>query len=118
MFAGSLPPLQEGVDDLEALDGLLALLLLGILVGDDGLEGRGLLLEVDGGEEVANGLGAHVALEVHGVVALHLAEQRLVGDEVALVELHERLEGLGAEVLLIAALLLDVHDARGDLLGG
>ena len=50
--------LQEGIDDLEALDGLLALLLLTVDVGDDGLQALGLGLQVDGGQQVANGLGA------------------------------------------------------------
>ena len=52
---GAVAALQEGVNDLEALDGLLALLLLGVLVGDDGLELLGLGGEVDGSEQVADG---------------------------------------------------------------
>ena len=115
---GAVAALQEGVNDLEALDGLLALLLLGVLVGDDGLELLGLGGEVDGSEQVADGLGTHATLEVHGVVTGHLAEQRLIGNEVALAELHEGVEGVRAELLLVLALFLDVDDARGDLLGG
>ena len=115
---GVVMALQEGIDDLKALDGFLALLLLAIDVGDDGLQALGLGLQVDGGQQVANGLGAHVAAEVHGVVALHLAEQRLVGDQVALGEFHECLERVGAQLLLVLALFLDVDDAGGDLLLG
>ena len=115
---GAVAALQEGVNDLEALNGLLALLLLGVLVGDDGLELLGLGREVDGSEQVADGLGTHATLEVHGVVTGHLTEQRLIGNEVALAELHEGVEGVRAELLLVLALFLDVDDARGDLLGG
>ena len=115
---GVVVALEEGVDDLEALDGLLALLLLGLLVGDDGAELLGLLLEVDGLEQVADGLGAHAALEVHGVVALELGEEPLVGDELALLELHELVEGLAAQLLLLLVLLLEVGDAGADLVLG
>ena len=110
--------LEEGVDDLKALDGLLALLLLGILVGDDRAEVLGLGLEVDAAKKLANGLGAHAALEVDAVVALELGEQTLIGDELALLELHEPLVGVAAESLLLLVLLLEVGDAGADLVGG
>ena len=115
---GVVAALEEGVDDLEALDGLLALLLLGLLGGHDGAQLLGLLPEVDAAQQVADGLGAHAALEVDGVVALHLGEEALVGDELALLELHELVEGLAAELLLLLVLLLEVGDAGADLVGG
>ena len=110
--------LEEGVDDLQALDGLLALLLLRVIGGDDGAKLGGLLLEVNATEQLAHGLGAHAALEVDAVVALELGEERLVGDELALLELHELLVGLAAKRLLFLVLLLEVGDAGTDLLLG
>ena len=110
--------LEEGIDDLKALDGLLALLLLGILGRNDSAELGSLLLEVDATEQLAHGLGAHAALEVDAVVALELGEERLVGDELALLELHELLVGLAAQRLLLLVLLLEVGDAGTDLLLG
>ena len=110
--------LEEGVDDLQALDGLLALLLLGVVGGDDLAQVLGLGLKVDAAQQLAHGLGAHAALEVDAVVALELGEQALVGDELALLELHELLVGVAAESLLLLVLLLEVGDAGADLVGG
>ena len=110
--------LEEGVDDLQALDGLLALLLLGSVGGDDLAELLGLGLEVDAAQELADGLGAHAALEVDAVVATELGEEALVGDELALLELHELLVGLGAQALLVLVLGLEVGDAGANLVLG
>src|SRR5689334_6839981 len=75
---------DEGGDDLQALDGALLLLALGGL--DLVLELGALVLEVDLLEQVAHRLGAHAAAEVlaeavRGAEALlELTEQRLVVD--------------------------------------
>src|SRR5450759_2971476 len=83
---------QEGGDDLEALDGARLALTLG---GLDGLAQLGRLgLEVDTLEQLAHGLGAGAAGEVHAEAfrlvaglapehALHLLVQSLVVDDVA-----------------------------------
>ena len=115
---GVVAALEEGVDDLQALDGLLALLLLGVLGRDDGAKLGGLLLEVDATEQLTHSLGAHAALEVDAVVALELGEERLIGDELALLELHELLVGLAAQRLLLLVLLLEIGDTGTDLLLG
>ena len=86
---------QEGRDDLQALDGALLLLALG--GADLLLELLALGVQVDLLEQVADRLGAHAAAEVlapavRGAEALlELAEQRLVVDD--LLGLH-RLEEL------------------------
>ena len=54
--------LQEGVDDLQALDGLGALLALA--VGDGVLKFGSGSLEVERVEQVAHGFGTHAAREV------------------------------------------------------
>jgi hypothetical protein len=87
-------------------------------VGDDVAQLGLLGLEVDATQQLAHGLGAHAALEVDGVVALELAEEVLVGDELALLELHELVVGLLAQALLVLVLLLEVGDAGADLVGG
>src|SRR3712207_9095923 len=65
----------EGVDHLEALDGLLALLAARVV--DGVVQVLGLVLEVHLHDEVADGLGAHAAAEVHAV----RSEERRVGKE-------------------------------------
>ena len=115
--SGVVAALQEGVDDLEALDRALLLLLLGVVGRDDGTEAVCLIAQVDAAKELADGLGAHATLEVDGVVALHLGEERLIGDELALLELHELVEGVLTELLLLRVLLLEVGDAHADLVG-
>ena len=70
----------------------------------------GLGLEVDGREQLADGLGAHAAAEVHAVaegaavLLFHLAEERLVGDDVALLD---ALEG-GPQLAQARGLLIGV----------
>ena len=86
--------------------------------GDDLAELGGLGLEVDAAQELADGLGAHAALEVDAVVAAELGEEALVGDELALLELHELLVGLGAQTLLVLVLGLEVGDAGANLVLG
>ena len=83
---------QEGRDDLEALDGASLTLALG---GVDGLAQLGRLgVEVDALEQLAHGLRAGPAGEVHAEAlrlvaglaaehALHLLVERLVADDVA-----------------------------------
>ena len=73
-----LRALERG-DDLQALDGLLALLALA--VADDLAQLGGQVVEVDALEQVLDRLGAHAATEVVAVADLHLAVERLVGDE-------------------------------------
>ena len=107
--------LEEGVDNLEALDGLGALLALALLHDDAKLLSE--LVEVHAVEKVADGLGAHAALEVHGVVLAHLAEKLLVGDEVLDLELHELVEGLLAKPLLVLGLFLGVGEVLLELGG-
>ena len=89
---GVVAAAQEGGDDLEALDGARLALTLG---GLDGLAQLGCLgLEVDALEQLAHGLGAGAAGEVHPealrLVAglapehtLHLLVQSLVVDDIA-----------------------------------
>ena len=91
---GHVVRLQEGVDDLEALD--RAGLLLALRGVDGLLEQLGLGLELDLLEQVAHGLGAHAAAEVlapaeRGAEAvLELAEGRLVVDDVLRLHLARR----------------------------
>ena len=107
--------LQEGVDDLEALDRTSLLLALGGV--DRLLQQLGLGLEVDLLKQVAHGLGAHAAAEVlapteRGAEAvLELAEGRLVVDDVLRLHLAEDLEDL-AQAL---GRLLEVGLGVGDL---
>ena len=98
----------NAVDDLQALDGLLALLALA--VADHVAQLLGELVEVELREQVLDGLGAHAAAEVVAVAQLHLAVERLVVDERLDRELRERVEGLLEERLAIGVLLLDVLD--------
>ena len=61
----------------------------------------------EGSELVAVGLGTQTTLEAHGVGTGHLAEQRLIGDEVALGKLHEGVEGVRRGVHMMAESLED-----------
>ena len=81
---------QEGVDDLEALQGLGLTLfgsvldLLAQFLGDG--------LQVEGLQALLDGFGAHAAVEVIAVAVLHLAPQVHVVDHVAGLELLELVE--------------------------
>ena len=106
---------QEGLYDLQALDGLRALLAL---AGLDGLaELFGSRLEVDGIEQVADGFRAHAAAEVVAVVRAHLAIERLVGDEHLRFDLEEHVERLGTQVLALLEVVTQVLDLALDLIG-
>ncbi len=79
MLAGSLPP-QKGVNNLKALNGLLALLLLGILIGDNGAGLLGLFLR-SMLERRSRTASAHAAAEVGRQVALSSENRPRRGDE-------------------------------------
>src|SRR5690606_902334 len=98
---GRVARLQEGVDDLEALDG--ADLLLTLAVGDLLVEQLGLGLEIKRLEAALDRLGAHVGLEVQTEAVLQLVEDRVLGLEVADLEVAE----LVPHLLELADLLVE-----------
>ena len=100
--------LQEGIDNFQTLDGLLALGLLTIYVCDDLAQLFGLFLQVNGAQKITYCLGAHASLKVDGIVALHLTEQGLIRDEITLAELHKALIRLTTKILFFLVLFLDV----------
>ena len=81
--------MQEGVDDLDALEG--AGLALGGAGLDDLDEVVALGLQIEGLQAPLDGLGAPERLEVVGVARLHLAVEVLVPFEIADLELGEAL---------------------------
>ena len=83
------PRVQEGVDDLDALEG--AGLALGGAGLDDLDEVVALGLQIEGLQAPLDGLGAPERLEVVGVARLHLAVEVLVPFEIADLELGEAL---------------------------
>ena len=105
---GLVVGLEERVDHLQALDGLGALLALARRDDLAQLLGRG--LEVHAVEQLAHGLGAHAAREVVAVVRAHLAVERLVGNELLRLDLHEGVEGVLTQRLALVELLVDVGD--------
>jgi hypothetical protein len=102
----------ERRDDLEALDGLGALLALAL--ADLRAQLLAEIVEVDLLEQVLDGLGAHAATEVGAVADLHLAVERLVVDEHLGRELLEGVERLGEHLLALGVLLLEIG-GRGRL---
>ena len=113
---GLVVGLQERVDDLQALDRLRALLALA--VGDGVAQLFGGLFEVHRVEQIAHRLGTHAAGEVVLVVHAHLAIERLFGNELLGLDLHEGLEGVLAQLLALDELLVDIGDLGLDLFGG
>ena len=71
---------QEGVEDLQALQG--PGLPLALAVGDDLAEVLGLGVHVEVLQALLDRLGAHVALEVLAIAGTQLAEQRLIALQV------------------------------------
>ena len=110
---GVVLAVQERADDAQALERAgLALPLAG---GDDLAQVLRLGLQVERLEALLDGLGAHGALEVLAVLALHLAVERLVALEVL------DLEGLEARPHLVDTVELTLRagaDEAGLLLGG
>src|SRR5690606_39940453 len=84
---GRVARLQEGVDDLEALDG--SDLLLPLAARDLRVEQLGLGLEIERLEATLDRLSAHVGLEVQTEAVLQLVEDRVLGLEVADLEVAE-----------------------------
>ena len=117
---GAVAAHAERVNDLEALDGLLALLALG---GGDGIpEVLGLVFEVHLAYEVPYGLGSHAAPKVHAVAVLvaetvlHLAEELLVVHDLARLQRLEFLPGAPDEPYLLGNGAADVSDGLLGLL--
>src|SRR4029453_10333731 len=83
---------EEGVDNLEALQG--AGLTLALAVLDDVAQCLGLCLHVEALEALLNGFGAHGALEVHAVAVTKFAVQAFVALEVGDLEVLEAVPDL------------------------
>ena len=107
--------MQERVDNLQALNSLGALLTLARGNGFSKLFGSS--SKVDTVEQVADGLCAHAALEVVGIVQAHLAIQGFVGYELLGLDLQESLQSLRTQGLALVELLVDVSDFLFDFLG-
>ena len=111
--------LDERVDDLQALDRALALLTLGGL--DRLAERRGLGIEVEVLEQLADRLRAHPAREVdveavrRAEAVLQLAEQLLVADDLLRLELLEELPRVGEALLGVLGRLVGVLAPRVDV---
>ena len=99
---------QEAFHHFESLDRARQLLALRGL--DDVAKRSGFGLQLDGRQEFADGFGAHAAAEVHAipegaaVLLFHLPEERLIGDDVALLD---GLEG-GPQLAHAGGLLIGV----------
>jgi hypothetical protein len=99
---GPVAGLEERLDDLEPLDDLLGLeLARGLL--ELGAQALGLALEVDGGQHLADRLGADVGLEGVEPVLVLRVEELLLGEELVLREV--------GQARLDDDVLLEVEDA-------
>ena len=106
--SGIVSTLKEGINNLKTLDGLLALLLLRILVGDNGAELLGLFVQINATDKLTDCLGAHAALKVNAVVALKLGEEPFIGDELTSLKLHELFVCLATKNLLFLVLFFQI----------
>ncbi len=99
---GAVARLAEGLDQLQPLDDLLGLQLAGRL-GEVGAQLLGLGLEVDGGQHLADRLGADAGAE--GVLAelVDLVEELVLVEELAVLEI--------GQARLDHDVLLEVEDA-------
>ena len=107
--------LQERVDDAQALDG--ADLLLALAVGDLLVQQLALGRQVERLEALLDALGTHVGLEVQAEAVLQLVEDRVLGLQVADLEVAEVLpHALELGDLLVEALADLTHLLLGAVL--
>ena len=114
MPLGLLPGLQEGGDDLEALE--RTGLLLALAGPDDLAELLGLLVEVEGLQALLQGSGAHAAREVRAEAVTQLTVEQLVALQVLDLEVLEAVPHLVETVdLALGAVAQLLHLALGAL---
>ena len=116
MPSGRVAGGQEGVDDLQPLQG--AGLALALAVGDDVAQQVGLGLQVEVLQALLDRLGTHGAFEVHAVAVAQLAVQAFVAFEVGDLEVLEAVPDLLEALDLSVRALADVcHLAVGGVAG-
>src|SRR5262249_43682313 len=96
-----IPGLQEGLDDLQSLDDLLALLHRR-LAQHLSAQVTGQRVEVEVTQQLADGLGAHAHLEAVGAVLVHRLARLVYRDEGLLLD--------GRDLRLAGHVLLEVED--------